>query len=104
MNRLTAPAYSTSYLRHLPNRELYAKCLPCAMVHGFYNELKAWFNTFEQRVAAAVEQVKDSVSEKEAGSFYRLLGAFRGVSTAAIAYARTAKGIDRNQWREEMFS
>ncbi len=36
--------------------------------------------------------------------FYRLLGGYRGVSDAALAYARAAGAIDWKQWQEEKFS
>ena len=66
--------------------------------------IKAWLGGFETRVAEAVERARSSVTEQEGESFYRLLGAYRGLSAAALAYAGAASSIDWNQWREERFS
>jgi hypothetical protein len=45
----------------------------------------------------------EKVSGDESENFYQLLGSFRGVSQAAIAYADKAGDIDWLQWREEKF-
>jgi uncharacterized membrane protein YccC len=43
-------------------------------------------------------------SDQEAENFYRLLGAYRGVSEALIDYAENADVIDWTPWREERFA
>ena len=36
-------------------------------------------------------------------NFYRLIGSYRGLSEAVVAYAKVAGGINWEQWREERF-
>jgi hypothetical protein len=43
------------------------------------------------------------LSDWEGENFYRLLGAYRGLSEALIEYANTAGGIGWEQWRESRF-
>jgi len=43
------------------------------------------------------------VSEQERVSFYRLLGAYRGLSEAVVAHAGEVSGIDFARWREARF-
>ena len=42
-------------------------------------------------------------SNRDAENFYRLLGAYRGVSEALVVYAANAAGIDWAPWLEERF-
>jgi uncharacterized membrane protein YccC len=72
--------------------------------------------TLKERVAAKLGRLETRIDERlaqskvkpfsdeEAESLYRLLGGFRGVSEAAIAYAGVAGKIDWVHWREEVFS
>ncbi|MCP4342788.1 MAG: hypothetical protein GY799_28880 [Desulfobulbaceae bacterium] len=46
---------------------------------------------------------EEKISEEEGKNFYQLLGSFRGMSQAAIAYADKAGDIDWVQLREEKF-
>jgi len=46
---------------------------------------------------------KGEISTQESENFYRLLGAFRGLSDAVIAYAVAAQRIDWEPWRESRF-
>ena len=60
------------------------------------------------RLNAHIEETLNRAAERElvdteSRNFYRLLGGFRGVSEAAVAYAGIAGTIDWAQWREEMF-
>ena len=58
----------------------------------------------EQRIDAAIEQAdRENFSEEDGENFYRLLGAYRGVSEAAVAYAGIAVTIDWHDWKEEKF-
>lgn len=43
------------------------------------------------------------ISEEEGRNFYQLLGSYRGLAQAGIAYADAADNIDWQQWREEKF-
>jgi dipeptidyl aminopeptidase/acylaminoacyl peptidase len=43
------------------------------------------------------------VTEEEGESFYRVLGSYRGVSEAALAYAGAAADTDWTHWQEEKF-
>jgi uncharacterized membrane protein YccC len=47
--------------------------------------------------------VKEKISNSDAQNFYRLLGAYQGMSKAAVAYARSARDINWEPWREERF-
>jgi len=46
---------------------------------------------------------KERFSARDGESFYRLLGAHRGVSEALVNYARSTDTIDWAQWSEERF-
>jgi len=61
------------------------------------------------RLNARIEETLNRAAEgahidEESRNFYRLLGGFRGVSEAAVAYAGLAGTIDWAEWREEVFS
>lgn len=58
----------------------------------------------EKRVEETVNRARGGVTVEEGENFYRLLGGYRGVSEALLAYAGTASAIDWAQWREERFS
>ena len=67
--------------------------------------LAARLAALEQRIDEAFEQADVGALEgSDIENFYRLLGGYRGVSEAAVAYAGTAGTIDWAQWREEVFS
>lgn len=65
--------------------------------------VEAWWTRMETRIGEAVEGSRGSVSEEEGEAFYRVLGGYRGVSAAAVAYAGAAGRIDWAEWREERF-
>lgn len=61
-----------------------------------------------EKLEARIKEVLDKVpeaqyNEQEAENFYRLLGAYRGVSTALVDYADNATAIDWALWHEERF-
>jgi hypothetical protein len=61
-------------------------------------------NHLEQRIEETLNKsVKKELSDLDGISFYRLLGAYRGVSEALVAYAGCAHTIDWARWREERF-
>jgi hypothetical protein len=43
------------------------------------------------------------ISDAEGRSFCRLLGKYRGLTSAGMAYAKQARAIDWADWREERF-
>jgi uncharacterized membrane protein YccC len=60
------------------------------------------------RLNARIEETSNHpetsrIADQERRSFYRLLGGFRGLSQAAMAYADSAGSIDWAEWREERF-
>ena len=66
--------------------------------------LAAELSVLEQRIDATIEQAdRDNLSEEDGENFYRLLGAYRGVSEATVAYAGIAGTIDWLDWNEEKF-
>jgi len=58
----------------------------------------------EARVAEVVNKGGRDLSAGAGEQFFRLLGGYRGVSEAALAYAGVAQSINWSQWREEWFS
>lgn len=66
--------------------------------------IKTWLTGLEARVDETVDRFSGRVGEIEGERFYRLLGSYRGVTEAALAYARVAGSIDWQQWQEEKFS
>jgi hypothetical protein len=66
--------------------------------------LAAVLSVLEQRIDAIIAQPdRATLSEEDGENFYRLLGAYRGVSEATVAYAGNAATIDWDNWREEKF-
>ena len=58
----------------------------------------------EHRIDATIEQAdRETLSEEDGENFYRMLGAYRGVSEAVVAYAGSAAAIDWAEWSEEKF-
>jgi hypothetical protein len=61
-----------------------------------------------EHLEGRIEETLDKAGEGEIGdrdgeNFYRLLGAYRGLSEAVIEYAGTAEGIEWSRWRESRF-
>jgi hypothetical protein len=57
---------------------------------------------------ARIEQIlnrpgRQQLTQEESRNFYRLLGRFRGLTQAAIAYAESTGSVDWKEWREERF-
>lgn len=58
----------------------------------------------ETRIKETLDKAEEGqLSSQDGENFYRLLGAFRGVSEAIINYTRSAGAIDWSQWHEERF-
>ena len=67
-------------------------------------DLKPWLAGLEKQIREAEAKLASGdLSEQEGESFYRLLGGYRDVSDAALAYTGVAGRIDWPQWREEKF-
>ena len=58
----------------------------------------------EARLVEVVDQGGHDLSADASEQFFRLLGGYRGVSEAALAYAGVAQSINWSEWREERFS
>ncbi|MEN8803611.1 MAG: FUSC family protein, partial [Thiogranum sp.] len=66
--------------------------------------LTAQLEHLEGRIEVTMNKAAEGkLSERDSENFYRLLGAFRGVSEAAVAYAGVAGNVDWREWREERF-
>jgi len=66
--------------------------------------LSARLAKLNARIAETLNSAGEGqVSDQESRSFYRLLGSYRGLSEAAVAYAGSAAEIDWAEWREERF-
>jgi len=58
----------------------------------------------EARIKEALNKAGEGqISSRESENFYRLLGAYRGVAEAAVAYAGISGAIDWMPWYEERF-
>jgi len=70
----------------------------------FRSRLSEIMDRLEKRIKATLDQTpKGQISYWNAENFYRLLGAYRGVSEALINYAGSAGTIDCGRWKEERF-
>jgi uncharacterized membrane protein YccC len=62
-------------------------------------------NHMEQRLAETLNNTAGGqLDDHDEENFYRLLGAYRGVSEALVDYATSSGDIDWAQWREERFA
>ena len=61
-------------------------------------------NHMEQRIAETMDKATaEQLSDRDEENFYRLLGAYRGMSEALVDFTETAGVIDWAPWREERF-
>jgi len=66
--------------------------------------LEQTLDKLEARIKEVVDNTPDAqYSENDAESFYRLLGAYRAVSTALVDYVGNAAAIDWVPWHQERF-
>ena len=66
--------------------------------------LTARLGDLERRIEETLNTIGEGkLSDQEREDFYRLLGAYRGLSEAALDYATTVDGIDWSRWRESRF-
>ena len=73
-------------------------------VAALRQRLEAGLLRLEHRIKEALNRAGSDVSQEEGENFFRLLGGYRGVSEAALAYAGAAQTINWSHWREERFS
>jgi hypothetical protein len=66
--------------------------------------LETGLSRLETRMEQAVNRGGAELRREESEHFFRLLGGYRGVSEAALAYAGAAQMINWPHWREEQFS
>ena len=60
--------------------------------------------SLESRIKKILDRIEDNqLSEIDKENFYRLLGAYRGVSDALLEYSGNAGLIDWTEWREARF-
>jgi uncharacterized membrane protein YccC len=58
----------------------------------------------EKRIEETLDKAAEwQLSDRDNENFYRLLGAYRGVSEALVEYAGSSGTIDWTPWREEIF-
>jgi len=66
--------------------------------------LETGFIRLEKRIEEVVNRSGDEVSREEGENFFQLLGGYRGISEAVLAYAGIAQDINWSHLREEWFS
>ena len=72
---------------------------------AFRARLAEKMDHLEDRIKSILEKTSDGqLSGRDEENFYRLLGAYRGVSEALVYYAGSAGAIDWACWREERFA
>jgi uncharacterized membrane protein YccC len=68
------------------------------------DRLAARTSILEEKMAEAVRDLEQgALNQGEIENFYRILGAFRGLSESGIVYSTAAEEIDWKAWKEERF-
>ncbi len=76
-----------------------------ADVEAFRRTLEEIVDHLEHRIRETLDSTRaQQLGEHDGDNFYRLLGAYRGVSEALVDYADSADGIEWAGWREERFA
>jgi len=71
---------------------------------GIQDRLAARISRLEAQIGESLRHVEEGqLSEKDVENFYRVLGAFRGLSESGAVYWRNAQGIDWAMWKEARF-
>ena len=70
--------------------------------------LRSRLNEIMQNIEVRIREtldttVKEQISNSDAQNFYRLLGAYQGMSKAMVTYSGSTGAIDWEPWREERF-
>jgi len=72
---------------------------------GVHERLSGQLAQLNPRVEEEVSRIQTSETGDAAGEgFYRVLGAFRGVTRAGLAYDERSRQIDWDAWQEEQFA
>jgi len=72
---------------------------------SYHSRLCSIMAAMEQHIQSQVNALaKGQVSVQDGENFYRLLGAWRGVSEALVAYAGNTKPVKWTPWHEERFT
>jgi hypothetical protein len=72
---------------------------------AFRTGLGEIMDRIEQRIEETLDKATEGqLSDQDNENFYRLLGAYRGMSEALVDYAGSAGDIDWTRWREERFA
>jgi hypothetical protein len=70
----------------------------------FRTKLDGILDHLEERIKGALDKAPEGqFSDRDGENFYRLLGAYRGVSEALINYVGSTDTIDWTQWEEARF-
>jgi hypothetical protein len=73
-------------------------------VNVFRERLTARLENLEARIQETMNKAAEGeLNDQDSENFYRLLGAYRGLSEATIEYASTAERIEWSRWRESRF-
>ena len=73
-------------------------------VAALKERLEAALTRIEGRIESVINRTDVEVDRQEGENFFQLIGGYRGVSEAALAYAGAAQVINWDHWREERFS
>jgi len=73
-------------------------------VDALKQRLETGLVRLERHIASVVNRSGGEMNRQEGESFFQLIGGYRGVSEAALAYAGAAQVINWGRWREERFS
>jgi hypothetical protein len=66
--------------------------------------LTARLELLEARIEETLNKATEGeLTDQDGERFYRLLGAYRGLSEAALEFADTAEEIEWSRWRESRF-
>ena len=78
--------------------------LAASQGNAIRDRLAAKMSALEDKIGKTFRGLKEGeLSQGEIENFYRILGAFRGLSESGIDYTRAAEGIDWAAWKEERF-
>jgi len=73
-------------------------------VDALKQRLETGLTRVEKQIESVVNNSGWKVDRQEGERFFQLIGGYRGVSEAALAYAGAAQAINWGHWREERFS
>ncbi len=72
---------------------------------AYQSRLAGIMTVLEKRIQIELDKGgKGQISSQDGENYYRLLGAYRGVSDALITYAGSTMSVEWAPWREERFA